>query len=196
MLTIHIDFNCEALSRETISTLLRFAASCGYDSVLWEVEDMVQWETCPECVSKDAFSKEAILSRPMFESNNYLVAEKSVAAKYPPDDPVSILRGECLITNCEDDGPNSMDMLKQMLRRQFGVIPDRFAQTNSTNTQLMMVRARHGVAIVPDIISESMEDGLVRFPMTQGDLTRYEMFRLAGNSNAAADLLMEFDREA
>ena len=58
MLAIHIDFNCEALSRETISTLLRFAASCGYDSVLWEVEDMVQWETCPECVSRDAFSKE------------------------------------------------------------------------------------------------------------------------------------------
>jgi len=117
---------------------------------------------------EDAFSKEAILSRPMFDSTNYLVAEQSVAAKYPPDDPVALLQGECLITNCEDDGPNSMDMLKQMLRRQFGVIPSRFAQTNSTNTQLMMVRARHGVAIVPDIVSESTEDGLVRFPMTQG----------------------------
>ena len=57
MLAIHIDFNCESLTRETVSTLLRFAASCGYDSVLWEVEDMVKWETCPECVSRDAFSK-------------------------------------------------------------------------------------------------------------------------------------------
>ena len=57
MLAIHIDFNCEALTRETVSTLLRFAASCGYDSVLWEVEDMVRWETCPECVSRDAFTK-------------------------------------------------------------------------------------------------------------------------------------------
>ena len=57
MLAIHIDFNCESLTRETVSTLLRFAASCGYDSVLWEVEDMVQWETCPECVSRDAFPK-------------------------------------------------------------------------------------------------------------------------------------------
>ena len=57
MLTIHIDFNCESLTRETVSTLLRFAASCGYDSVLWEVEDMVRWETCPECVSRDAFTK-------------------------------------------------------------------------------------------------------------------------------------------
>ena len=57
LLAIHIDFNCEALTRETVSTLLRFAASCGYNAVLWEVEDMVQWETCPECVSKDAFTK-------------------------------------------------------------------------------------------------------------------------------------------
>ena len=58
MLAIHIDFNCESLSHETVSTLLRFAASCGYDSVLWEVEDMVRWETCPECVSRDAFTKD------------------------------------------------------------------------------------------------------------------------------------------
>ena len=58
MLAIHIDFNCESLKRETVSMLLRFAASCGYDSVLWEVEDMIRWETCPECVSRDAFTKE------------------------------------------------------------------------------------------------------------------------------------------
>ena len=57
MLAIHIDFNCESLTRETVVSLLRFAASCGYDAVLWEVEDMVKWETCPECVSPDAFSK-------------------------------------------------------------------------------------------------------------------------------------------
>ena len=29
LLAIHIDFNCEALTRETVSTLLRFAASLG-----------------------------------------------------------------------------------------------------------------------------------------------------------------------
>ena len=32
--------------------------------------------------------------------------------------------------------------------------------------------------------------------MTQGDLTRYDMFRLAGNNNPAADLLMNFDETA
>ncbi len=142
---------------------------------------------------EDAFSKEDILSRPMFESLNYLVADQKIASRYPPGDAASMLQGECLITNCEDDGPNSMDMLKKMLLREFGVIPKRFAQTNSTNTQLMMVRACHGVAIVPDIVNEAQESGLVRIRMDKGDLTRYNMFRLAGNNNPAADLILRFD---
>lgn len=142
---------------------------------------------------EDAFSKEAILSRPMFESCNYLVADRTIAAKYPEGDTVAMLRGECLITNCEDDGPNSMDMLRAMLEREFGVVPDRFAQTNSTNAQLLMVRARHGVAIVPDMVYDTADEELVRYPMTMGDLTRYDMFRLAANDDPASQLLMEFE---
>ena len=128
----------------------------------------------------------------MFESCNYLVADRTIAAKYPEGDTVAMLRGECLITNCEDDGPNSMDMLRAMLEREFGVVPDRFAQTNSTNAQLLMVRARHGVAIVPDMVYDPADEDLVRYPMTMGDLTRYDMFRLAANDDPASQLLMEF----
>lgn len=58
MLVFHIDLNTVALRRETISALLRFVAACGYDSILWEVEDKVRWETCPECAHPDAFTKE------------------------------------------------------------------------------------------------------------------------------------------
>ena len=140
-----------------------------------------------------AFAKEDILSRPMFEAYNYLVADRAIAAKYPQGDAVSMLRGECLITNCEDTGPNSMDMLRQMLLREFGVVPERFAQTNSTNAQMLMVRARHGVAIVPDIVPEAQESNLVRIKMNMGDMTRYDMVRLAGNNNPSAQMLMEFE---
>ena len=104
-----------------------------------------------------------------------------------------MLRGECLITNCEDTGPNSMDMLRQMLLREFGVVPERFAQPNSTNAQMLMVRARHGVAIVPDIVPEAQESNLVRIKMNMGDMTRYDMVRLAGNNNPSAQMLMEFE---
>ncbi len=129
----------------------------------------------------------------MFEAYNYLVADRAIAAKYPQGDAVSMLRGECLITNCEDTGPNSMDMLRQMLLREFGVVPERFAQTNSTNAQMLMVRARHGVAIVPDIVPEAQESNLVRIKMNIGDMTRYDMVRLAGNNNPSAQMLMEFE---
>ena len=38
-----------------------------------------------------AFAKEDILSRPMFEAYNYLVADRAIAAKYPQGDAVSML---------------------------------------------------------------------------------------------------------
>ena len=139
-----------------------------------------------------AFAKEEILSRPMFESFNYLVADRSIAEKYPPGDAAAMLRGECLITNCEDTGPNSMEMLRQMLLREFGVVPERFAQTNSTNAQMLMVRACHGIAIVPDIVPEAREGSLVRIKMNMGEMIRYDMVRLASNSSPAAQALMEF----
>ena len=142
---------------------------------------------------EQAFAKEDILSRPMFESFNYLVADRAIAEKYPEGDAVAMLQNECLVTNCEDTGPNSMDMLRQMLLREFGIVPERFSQTNSTNAQMLMVRARHGVAIVPDIVPEAREDNLVRIKLNMGELTRYDMVRLAGNANPAAQLLMEFE---
>ena len=129
----------------------------------------------------------------MFESFNYLVADRAIAEKYPEGDAVAMLQNECLVTNCEDSGPNSMDMLRQMLLREFGIVPERFSQTNSTNAQMLMVRARHGVAIVPDIVPEAREDNLVRIKMNMGELTRYDMVRLANNANPAAQLLMEFE---
>lgn len=141
---------------------------------------------------EQAFSKEDILSRPMFESFNYLVADRAIAEKYPEGDAVAMLQNECLVTNCEDTGPNSMDMLRQMLLREFGVVPERFSQTNSTNAQMLMVRARHGIAIVPDIVPEAQEENLVRIKMNMGELTRYDMVRLANNANPSAQLLMEF----
>lgn len=142
---------------------------------------------------ENALAKEDFLSRPMFESQNYLVAHKDIAVKYPEGDAAAILRGECLVTNCEDSGPNSVEMLKEMLLREFGVIPERFAQTNSTNTQLLMVRAKHGVAVVPDFVHDDQEKSLVRIKMNKGELTRYDMIRLSSNSNSAAKLLMDFE---
>jgi len=53
----HIDMNMVQLTRPCLERWLRELARLGYDTILWEVENNVQWETCPECVSPDAFSK-------------------------------------------------------------------------------------------------------------------------------------------
>jgi hypothetical protein len=37
---------------------LRELARLGYDTIIWEVENNIQWETCPECASPDAFTKD------------------------------------------------------------------------------------------------------------------------------------------
>jgi len=53
----HIDLNFMMLRKELFRPLLKRVAELGYNTVLWEVEDKIQWETCPECVRPDAFTK-------------------------------------------------------------------------------------------------------------------------------------------
>jgi len=58
LIIFHIDLNSVSLRREYIEKWLRKASAMGYNAVLWEVEGMVRWETCPDCASPDAFSKQ------------------------------------------------------------------------------------------------------------------------------------------
>lgn len=99
----------------------------------------------------------------MLRSANYLVAESTLSEQYATA--ADALRSECLITNCEADGPSSMQMLRRLLMDQFGFVPENIAQTNSVNAQLMMVRARHGVAIVPGFVADVQGQDLVRYPL-------------------------------
>ena len=56
-LALHLDFNSLQLKREAVVKVLRSAAARGYNAILWEIEDKVKWETCPECVHPEAFTK-------------------------------------------------------------------------------------------------------------------------------------------
>ncbi len=53
----HMDFNYVSLKREYIRDWLRRLKDMGFNAILWELEDKVQWETCPECVWPEAMSK-------------------------------------------------------------------------------------------------------------------------------------------
>mgnify|MGYP001016553351 FL=1 len=57
MIAFHIDMNMDQYRGDYLRRWLRELASRGYDAVVWEVENNIAWETCPECCSPDAFSK-------------------------------------------------------------------------------------------------------------------------------------------
>ena len=54
----HIDMNIAQFRGEYLKQELKMLADLGYNTIIWEVENNIKWETCPECVSPDAFTKE------------------------------------------------------------------------------------------------------------------------------------------
>ena len=58
MIGFHVDMNIGHFTHAYLTKWLRELAQLGYDTIVWEVENTIAWETCPECASQDAFSKE------------------------------------------------------------------------------------------------------------------------------------------
>jgi len=57
MRVFHIDCNFVSLRPEFVRQLLETVAALGYRAILWELENQVQWETCPECATPDSWTK-------------------------------------------------------------------------------------------------------------------------------------------
>ncbi|MBN1437095.1 MAG: family 20 glycosylhydrolase [Sedimentisphaerales bacterium] len=57
MIGFHIDMNVAQFTRAYLERWLKEIAKRGYDTIIWEIENNVKWDTCPECVSPDAFTK-------------------------------------------------------------------------------------------------------------------------------------------
>ena len=60
MKLFHFDFNFGAPRHDYLRHWLKQLASLGYDGIVWELEDKVRWQTCPECVDPEAFSKDEL----------------------------------------------------------------------------------------------------------------------------------------
>lgn len=54
----HIDMNIGQFRRDYLEKHLAELKDIGYNAIVWEIENNVRWESCPECVSPDAFTKE------------------------------------------------------------------------------------------------------------------------------------------
>lgn len=57
MIAFHLDMKMALLRPDALRRRMADCARQGYDTLLWEVEDAVAWETAPECASAGAYSK-------------------------------------------------------------------------------------------------------------------------------------------
>ena len=57
MLVYHFDFNTLQRSRNAVVDVLEKIAEEGYDAVLWEIENKVRFDCCPDIADPEAFSK-------------------------------------------------------------------------------------------------------------------------------------------
>ncbi|MBD3239942.1 MAG: family 20 glycosylhydrolase, partial [Chitinivibrionales bacterium] len=60
MIGFHIDMNMAHYRVDYLRAWLAELARLGYDTVVWEIENSVAWETCPECAAPDAISKDEL----------------------------------------------------------------------------------------------------------------------------------------
>lgn len=57
MLAFHLDFNTAAFRIDYLKQFLTRLRQCGYDTIIWELEGYVKWDSCPESAAADALSK-------------------------------------------------------------------------------------------------------------------------------------------
>lgn len=57
LVAFHIDFNTFSLNIVYLRQFIRFLAGHGYNAILWEVEEGVQWDTIPVCSKTDSLTK-------------------------------------------------------------------------------------------------------------------------------------------
>lgn len=153
-----------------------------------ELDVIISLDMC-----KEEFREDELRCVNLFTSENVLVMNREKKNKHYADCTVeSILRKEYLVTNCEDAGPSSLKMLKALLERDFGFIPDKIVQTNSLGAQLLMARTGHGVAIVPAFVREIQDSSLIILPHPQKKPQQYCALQKQDSRNEAAIMFMDF----
>ncbi len=143
-------------------------------------------------VTRREFHREDIRVEELFSAENVLVMNREKAQRYENATTEEILKKEYLVTNCEDDGPSSMKMLKGLLMRDLGFVPDNIIQTNSLGAQLLMLKTGHGVGLVPSFLKEIQVPELQVRQLPQMEAQRYCAMIKTESRNPAAELFLNY----
>jgi hypothetical protein len=109
----HIDMNIAQFKGPYLKKKLKELAASGYNAILWEVENNIRWETCPECVSPDAFTPA--------EFKDILAYSRALGLE-----PIPLLQ---TIGHCEY-------VLKNERYRSFAEVPERIDQYCPLNSEV------------------------------------------------------------
>ena len=142
-------------------------------------------------MSKREFHGDEIITADLFTSENVLVLSKEKAEKYREVSVDEILQTEYLVTNCEDNGPSSMKMLRGLMERDLGFMPDNIVQTNSLGAQLLLVKTGHGAAIVPEFLPEIQDVALEILKLPQKEPQQYCVIMRTDCKNPAAERFLQ-----
>jgi len=110
----HIDMNIAQFRGPYLKQELKELAARGYNAILWEVENNIRWQTCPECVSPDAFS--------IAEFKDILAYSRALGLE-----PIPLLQ---TIGHCEY-------VLKNERYRSFAEVPERIDQYCPRNPEVL-----------------------------------------------------------
>lgn len=142
-------------------------------------------------MSKREFHGDEIITADLFTSENVLVLSREKAKQYRQVPVTEILKSEYLVTNCEDNGPSSMKMLKGLMERDVGFMPENIVQTNSLGAQLLMVKTGHGAAIVPEFLQEIRDEAFEVMSLPQKEPQQYCVIMRTDCKNPAAERFLQ-----
>lgn len=99
----------------------------------------------------------------LFTAEVGIVLPKNHPLSGTENPPLDYLAQECLITLSEEDGPASIQRLHKKLEES-GLKSKNIRQANSLNSELLMVEAGAGFALLPRFLARDLSDKLVMLP--------------------------------
>lgn len=114
-------------------------------------------------VSSEYLADQAVEILELFSSEVCAIVRKDHPLAGEDFFPPEYFAQECLITLSEEEGPCSLETLKEKMR-QGGITFRNIRCANSLKAELLMVEAGMGVAVIPHFLSDELSEKLVMLP--------------------------------
>lgn len=137
-----------------------------------------------QCVSEDD-----VEIQKLFTSETCVVVNRKHRFAQMNLVPISLIRDECIITICEDDGPCSMEQFQRQGER-YGAYAKKLIQANSLEAAFLMVEAGIGVAFMPHFLKKELSPKLTMIRQKAFPEGKFVAMSLRRNQNPATKMFI------